>query len=836
MLLLSLTLFSSLILFASAVWEPSPNTRHSRDASSSRHHQISRELARRDTAADLKTLRERRSARVIGSIYDAGSIGSWLNTLGGDGKWPDSEINYATQCAAQRSNWPAFEHWRRIVTMSSAYAGIPGVDEWTKNAALQTGISNAMNWWFARDFNANPQCQDHGGDSLCPCDASKTPSTWMFNTNWFSNIILIPRLVGQACLLVNSTLSTSQFSSCKTMTTRAYANFFHTINGGSSTGANLLDIASIGIDGGVLSGNVTQITDAYNRIHSAIAIVDSGDGIHVDGSFGQHDGLLYNGNYGKDFSNAVMAAEVASAGTQWAGSSANKAAFETLFKGNRWMIYRNILTKVLHWDLSPLVRMITFSVLDDRQGPSSILTNLTEVKTLGELWGSDVLKAYANDLAPNTSNPNAGGTTGINVFWTNDYVVARGENYVTSLKMFSTRTKNTECTNSQNLKGTHLADGAVYTYIDGGEYEDVVQAWDWELIPGTTSDYGGTALNCDNTGKNGLSAIVGGASDGQIATAAMSFTNPVTKALSWNKAWFFLEDDVQYVLVNSISSSSGKSVVTTLDQKKHSGDVQQFDVGSDKTAVWHNGVGYVVPKNSDFTLAVSTANRQGDWSSIGTSVAKSTTVDMFTAKVTHNNLVTPLGYAIFPAIDFATFQSKASYQVVLLYSGTIATIVYNMPQSTLHFVFWTSGSVSVSNPEQSGQKYTVASSGAAVGFVKTKTGNFTIADPTQKATSLTFQFVNQTSVIQLPSGRDAGKSVQSTFTGYPLKPSMVSGGSTKCVNIAGASYVDGTAVQIYDCNGSPAQQFIQGTEGPIKPTGNQAFCLDAGSARALAFL
>jgi hypothetical protein len=38
---------------------------------------------------------------------------------------------------------------------------------------------------------------------------------------------------------------------------------------------------------------------AYNRIHSAIAIAETGDGIKVDGAFGQHDGLLYSGNYGK---------------------------------------------------------------------------------------------------------------------------------------------------------------------------------------------------------------------------------------------------------------------------------------------------------------------------------------------------------------------------------------------------------------------------------------------------------------------------------------------------------------------------------------------------------
>lgn len=73
--------------------------------------------------------------------------------------------------------------------------------------------------------------------------------------------------------------------------------------------------------------------------------------------------------------------------------------------------------------------------------------NLTEVKQLGELWNSKTLTSFVDDLSPNISNPNAGARIGLKVFWTNDYVVSRGEKYVTTLKMFSARTKNTECTN-----------------------------------------------------------------------------------------------------------------------------------------------------------------------------------------------------------------------------------------------------------------------------------------------------------------------------------------------------------------------------------------------------
>lgn len=46
--------------------------------------------------------------------------------------------------------------------------------------------------------------------------------------------------------------------------------------------------------------NTSLITDAYQRVHDELQIHPAvmADGIRPDGSFGQHGGLLYNGNYG----------------------------------------------------------------------------------------------------------------------------------------------------------------------------------------------------------------------------------------------------------------------------------------------------------------------------------------------------------------------------------------------------------------------------------------------------------------------------------------------------------------------------------------------------------
>lgn len=54
-------------------------------------------------------------------------------------------------------------------------------------------------------------------------------------------------------------------------------------------------------------------------------------------------------------SNDVLDFELEAAGTQFQASGASRTAFETLWTGNVWMIYRNIFTNVLHWDFVSII-------------------------------------------------------------------------------------------------------------------------------------------------------------------------------------------------------------------------------------------------------------------------------------------------------------------------------------------------------------------------------------------------------------------------------------------------------------------------------------------------
>ncbi|MET7643630.1 ricin-type beta-trefoil lectin domain protein [Streptomyces sp. NPDC005426] len=56
---------------------------------------------------------------------------------------------------------------------------------------------------------------------------------------------------------------------------------------------------------------------------------------------------------------------------------------------------------------------------------------------------------------------------------------------------------------------------------------------------------------------------------------------------------------------------------------------------------------------------------------------------------------------------------------------------------------------------------------------------------------------------------------------------QITGLAGKCVDVAGASTANGTPVQLYDCNGTNAQQWEVGSDGSVKALGK---CLDVTSA------
>ncbi|KAF9531952.1 polysaccharide lyase family 8 protein [Crepidotus variabilis] len=727
---------------------------------------------------------------IIGSIgsQSAKSIPAWLSTLQADGKWPDSEVDYTTGCPARRANWPAQDHWQRILVMTGAWhGGVVNGDQYVNDPTAQDAISRSMDYWFGRDIT-NIACLDNGGTASCSCD---NPDNTLWNTNWYSNIILIPMLVGQVCLLLNNSLSTSQSAKCASMTQRSFDFFYHTPQPGFLSGANVLDIGKIGIENGLLTLNDTILHDAFFEVHNEMKIQNAvkSDGIRADGSFGQHAGVLYNGNYGKDYANDILDIELVSAGTTYAASTNSQKAFGTLYDADRWMVIQNVMTGVLHWDLSVIGRFISFPVADS-QATGSLKMNLTKVQELGDQWSSDPLVQFAQTLSSNTTTANAGSLTGNRMFYTNDYMasapsdtleVHRGSNYVSTLKMYSSRTLGSECVNSQNPYGFHLSDGTLYTYVQGNEYEDISAAWDWNLIPGTTVDYGATKLACENATVSGIESFVGGASDGSVGIAAMRYTNPLTKSLSWQKTWFFLDEDVQQVMLSKLSSKTNATVFSVLDQRLHMGqvivdgqEVQTPSTAHIHSSWWHGGIGYAFPTLGEAEASIQVESKSGNWSSIGTSTQLPVTVDLLAATIKHRKL-SALSYAIFPGSTPDSFKQKSDQlRLTLVQNDATISAAFDEGHNTLFATFWSAaGGTTTFNPTGFAP-ITLTVNGNVVLIYKLKEGKITLADPSQSMKAIEVLLVAEggaskplgwgqdsakTLTTQLPSGGSAGSSV-----------------------------------------------------------------------------
>lgn len=321
--------------------------------------------------------------------------------------------------------------------------------------------------------------------------------------------------------------------------------------------------------------------------------------------------------------------------------------------------------------------------------------------------------------------------------------------------------------------GFHLSDGAVHTYLQGNEYEDIAAAWDWNLIPGTTVDYNATPLNCDNTKWGGVESFVGGASTGEIGVAAMRYTNPYTKSLSWQKAWFFLAGDVQHVMISNVSSlNASVPVFSVLDQRLHTGDVlvdghvaQPFNYTAPQS-LYHGGVGYKFEHPVE--LSVDYGNRTGNWSALGISTQPPPTTDLFSAWIDHTtgNGGAPISYSVYPGVDNNTFFDKIECSSVqTAQNDAEVSAVFDESQNIYMAVFWNAkGGVAWFNGDGEAAPLVIAASGSAAIIYEADTGNVTVSDPSQTLQNIQVDIaaLGKPPVsldFTLPSGGKAGSSV-----------------------------------------------------------------------------
>ncbi|KAI9249282.1 chondroitin AC/alginate lyase [Sporodiniella umbellata] len=621
----------------------------------------------------------------------------------------------------------------------------------------------ALNYWLDHDFQ-EADCLDKGGKKKSKCVCG-TPGLW--NKNWFDQEIGVPRLMGGICLALVESLSTEQLTGCRKIMRRAYERVLRPKP--NLTGANLLDVASIGISLGLLDRNGVLLTEALSIFYAGVYENKKPlkDGIQPDGSFMQHVGILYNGNYGKDYINNLVSVFIETKNTGLMPPVDVQRLFEKLLEGSEWMMIADTQTSRLLWQYSAIGRMISFRY-SDKQASGGIGMDLDAILEGTEGWeASGRIRKSIERLQGPVKGVNQGNLVGTRYFFNADYMVHRTPKAIVTLKMYSNRTSNSECVNAQNTFGSHLSDGTIFHYLTGDEYRDVFGAWAWDLLPGITTAPGQKAPACNKLKTQGSQSFVGGVTRENTGVAVLDYKKGT---VGFKKTVFFFPSAYAVQMV-----PEGASTVTVLDQRRAQGQTMMY-VDGERAAgsmtrsmqtLWYDHLGYSFPQPR--LVHVASGEKRSDWALIGISKGQEE-VDLWTAYVEDNGM--PLTqYVVQPGIEAADFQSQnATLPIALDYQLSEPQVhaAYSAQDDTIGLAFWTPGIY----PLLSWKTYSLHAHQPCV-LLLTHTQHqlyITVTDPTQTLAQvqldLLFPTVSHSLLFDLPVG---GQSVTQTVSLSPEK-------------------------------------------------------------------
>ena len=410
-----------------------------------------------------------------------------------------------------------------------------------------------------------------------------------------------------------------------------------------------------------------------------------------------------------------------------------------------------------------------------------------------EGWTGDA--DVSAEMARELQSPNAVPLQGNKAYWAGDYMVHRRSNFVLFNKMISIRTRNSEFTNGANPLGYHLNQGLLWNWVDGNEYQDIVGAWDWYLIPGSTVLYHYPTLNPSWISVSGKKNFVGLVTDGTNGLSVMDYLDPHDGDIGYKRAWFFLDDIVINVIgnVTKFATSTTSPIVTVLDQRLSSGSLYLDGSGTSSSGastqqantLLYEKTGYFT-YGTPFNLTATTASETGNWSAISTSTAGAVTKDIFTAYSTITSGSTFV-YGMLPNTDAGTLASEASSPTYAVMNSTEVLGVAG--NNYLGLSFWPDAATTIAIPSaqigwSSTGTVTVSTSTPLAVLLSSNGGTLTVSasDPTQILSSLTVQVQSTGSsitcggtsgctsitdgvelVLTLPIGGMAGSTVQVTL-------------------------------------------------------------------------
>ena len=429
------------------------------------------------------------------------------------------------------------------------------------------------------------------GDASLRAAVVKALDRWAANppqcANWWWNEIGAPQDFALAALLVDAALDDAHRA--------RYADYLKVSKIGM-TGQNRVWLSRIVLMRAVLTRDEALADEAVSAIHDEVRLQEK-EGIMDDWSYRLHGRQMQFGNYGASFILNMSRLANAFAGTRWAFPREKLDLLGNLEEqGFRWTLFKGRM------DVSALGRQLAPGV--QRRKASAVTAALGEFAGTGWKFPSEP-------------------PSGFRYFPKSAYAVWRDrDRWMASVKMHTHDILETETwVNGENTFGGHLADGALFVYADGSEYEDVFPLWgNWRLLPGVTTyrdlppvDRGGYV---DWPGANEVSDIIASEEgDG----AALDFTLK-RDGLEVRKHWRFAPRRID-CSGEILSATNGASrVVTCVEHARAAANAEVLGYADGCLRVRNGAFLYEVFAPEDSLRAVI-ETRKGSWKGICPAVA-----------------------------------------------------------------------------------------------------------------------------------------------------------------------------------------------------------------------
>lgn len=623
-----------------------------------------------------------------------------------NGAWPD--IDYKGK---NRSGWEPSYHVNRLFHLTKSYYS--PFSPLNKSPELFRTISKGLDYWFDAKL-------------VCP--------------NWWYNEIGINMILGQTLLLLKDELSPEQIQKGVEVLSLSKIRM---------TGQNKVWLSGNVAYRAVLQNDPALLAQAGKSIGEEIFITVR-EGIQPDFSFHQHGPQLQFGNYGLSYALSLAYWANVFAGTDLSLPAEKISVLRRyILDGLNQAVWRGYM------DFNACGRQLFKNA--QRGKAMSLARALMDMQPVDSDFSNAYYTAWQSIMLQENSTPR-------NVcFYRSDILSHKGNGWYVSVKMSSPRVIGTEAGNGENLRGYYLADGVTALMKQGDEYENIFPLWDWRKLPGATipqSDEPLPVLSWDGY-RNG-SDFAGGVSDGKTGLAAFCLQRDGVSA----KKAYFLFPDKMVCLGGNLASTTGKPLLTTINQTRKKGDIHLLKDNRKwqvtEHAEWtlktpatffHAGFGYHVDDAEEVT--VSAKNHQGNWRTV-VDHYEDTPLEAPVFMAFLKDRQGKYAYSVFPAEtqdDVAKSLQDNSY--LILRNDSACQAVWDKKENIIQAAFYFPDKLLLPG------KTSLRTEQASLFICKQTAAGWQIhvADPTQQLKKITFSLSDKTFHADLPSGEQAGSTV-----------------------------------------------------------------------------